>query len=232
MTHVRHSGPVRRRRSRGLGTIEVLVASVVSMIVLLAVLGFFDAQQKAFATMNAYSQSQNVTRTAADLIARDIRMSSYDPTAPPGGPGALTLSLGPTCVGVPEGLVSARPNSIRLRQDLNADGAIDASGEDVMYFISGNELRRLDVVTNTVATLTTGVAADGLQFRYFDNQTPPVELVPAGSPPSLSQSQRACVQKVSLRIGAQITSPVASRAPLVSVVESGVAIRNRSLQKF
>jgi len=211
-----------------MGTMEVMVGAVISMIVLFAVMSFFDAQQKAFATMNAYSRSQNVTRSAAELIARDIRMSSYDPT----GLAMAPLSPGPTCGGVVQGLVQARPNSIRIRQDLNADGLLVTPGEDVLYFISGNELRRLDVPTVTVATLTTGLATNGLRFRYFDNQVPPAELVPAGSPPELTATQRACVQKVQVEIEASIPRPVANGTPLRSVVETGVAIRNRSLQMF
>jgi hypothetical protein len=227
MTHVRRSVPARRRGSRGLGTIEVLVGAVVSLIVLLAVMGFFDAQQKAFATMNAYSESQNVTRAAVDLLSRDIRMSSYDPAGT-----ALTLSPGPTCPNVREGLVTARPNSIRLRQDLNADGVINATGEDVLYFISNNELRRLDVPTSTVAVLASGVATTGLQLHYFDGSVPPLEQVPSGSPPSLTQTQRACVQKIEVRIAAQIVPPVAGQDGLTSLVQSGVTIRNRALQTF
>lgn len=227
MTHTRRPVPDRRRRSRGITTIEVLVGSIVSMIVLMAIMGFFDAQQKAFATMNAYSRSQTVTRTVVDLLARDIRMSSYDPLGT-----ALSLSPGPTCPNVREGVVTARPNSIRIRQDLDASGVIAGAGEDILYFISGDELRRFDVGAGSIATLVTGVASTGLRLRYFDWQTPPVELVPAGSPPELTQTQRACVEKVQIEVEAEIDSPVANRPVLVSVVESGVAIRNRSLQKF
>lgn len=227
-THVRRTAPARRRRSRGITTMEVLVGAVISVIVLLAITAAFDAQQKAYATLNAYSRSQDVTRTAIDLMSRDIRMSSYDPTG-----AALTLSPGPTCPNVREGLVVARPNTIRIQQDLDADGLLATPGEDIMYFVSGDEIRRVDVSGgNTVATLVSGVATTGLQIRYFDDQSPPNELVPSGSPPSLTPTQRACVEKVQVRIASQIPNPVANRGPVTSVVESGVAIRNRSLAKF
>lgn len=227
-THTRRVAPAHRRRSRGITTIEVLVGSVVSLIVLLAVVAAFDAQQKTYATLQAYSRSQDVTRTAIELISRDVRMSSYDPTGV-----ALALSPPPTCPNVPQGLVVAGPNQIQIQQDLDADGLLATPGENIRYFVSGSEIRRLDVSGgNTLATLVSGVAANGLQIRYFDGASPPNELVPAGSPPALTQTQRACVEKVQVRIAAQIPSPVANRDPLTSVVESGVAIRNRSLQRF
>ncbi len=227
-SHVRRRTRKRRDRSRGITTMEVLVGSIVSMIVLLAIMGFFDAQQKAFATMNAYARSQDVTRSAVDLLAREIRMSSYDPQGT-----ALPLSPGPTCPNVRQGLTIARPNTISIQQDLNNSGALDTAGENVMYFVSGNEIRRLDVLNgNAVATLVTGVQPSGLEFRYFDGASPPNELVPTGSPPSLSATQRACVEKVQIRIRANVPSPVANGTPLRPVIESGVAIRNRSLGKF
>jgi hypothetical protein len=48
----------------------------------------------------------------------------------------------------------------------------------------------------------------------------------------LNQDQRACVEKVQIRIEAQIDAPHPSLNDLRSVVESGVAIRNRSISKF
>lgn len=227
-THTRRVLPAHRRRSRGITTMEVLVGSVISLIVLLAVVAAFDAQSKTYAMLNAYSRSQDVTRSAIDLISRDVRMSSYDPTGV-----ALPLWVGVTCPNVREGLVTARPNAIRIQQDLDADGLLNTPGEDVMYDVNGDQIRRRDFSDGgTLATLVSGVAATGLQIRYFDGASPPNELVPAGSPPSLTQTQRACVEKVQVRIAAQIPSPVANRDPLTSVVESGVAIRNRSLQRF
>jgi type II secretory pathway component PulJ len=218
----------RRRRQRGFGTMEALVASVVTLVVALAILGFFDSQQRAYATMSTYAASQTVTRTVVDLMGRELRMASYDPLDT-----ALADYPGPTCPGVDQGIVIARPQFIQMQQDLNGSGAIDAASEDVTYLLSGNQIRRVDNgVGGSTATLVENVPAGGFVIRYFDDQNPPVEIVPAGSPAQLTAAQRACVQKVQIEIHAQIDNPHPSQPDLDSVVRSGIAIRNRSIAKF
>jgi hypothetical protein len=220
--------PARRRRSAGFSIMEVLVAGTVSVVVLLGLMAFFDSQQRAYAAVTSYAQSQNVTRTAIDLIGRELRMSSFDPTYT-----ALSLSPGPTCQDVREGLQLAMPGLVRFQQDLDGDGLLTTAGEDVMYGQVGRQILRWDIGTGGVGVaLVTGVPSNGLQFTYFDGAVPPNELVPAGSPPQLTQGQRACVEKVQIRIEAQIDAPHPSLNDLTSIVESGVAIRNRSISKF
>ena len=52
---------------------EVLVASVLTLIVAFAIMAFFDAQERAYASITAYAESQNVTRTVVDLMTRELR---------------------------------------------------------------------------------------------------------------------------------------------------------------
>ena len=230
MMHVDRSKiPARRRASLGFSIMEVLVASVVSLLVVLAIMAFFDSQQRAYATMTTYSQSQNVTRTAIDLMSREIRMSSFDPTDV-----ALVDSPGPTCPTVKQGLVIAMPSLIRFQQDLDGDGLLVSPAEDVAYGQSADQLMRWDLGVGTPGIpLVTGLRPnDGLQFQYFDGENPPNEIVPSGSPPTVAPDPRACIEKVLIRIRADIANPHPSQPSLKSVVETGVAIRNRSLAKF
>jgi len=80
--------PFARHRSRGFSTAEVLIGTALSLAALGTLYSFFQAQQKSHATQSTYSQSQTITRTVIDLMTREIRMATYDPTAP----GALTTS--------------------------------------------------------------------------------------------------------------------------------------------
>lgn len=217
----------RRRRSQGgFGTMEALVASVLSLLVALAIMSFFDAQQRAYATLSTYSESQNVTRTAIDLMSRELRMASYDSLGT-----ALTLSPGPTCPSVREGVVVAMPSYLQIKQDLDNSGAIDAANENVIYAQTGNRLVRTDVVQNQALTLVEGVPSNGFNLRYYAG-TPSVEQVPAGTPAQLNQGQRACVDKISIEIDSQIADPYPGKPAVHSSVRSTVAIRNRAIITF
>src|SRR5439155_168643 len=74
--------PFARHRSRGFSTAEVLIGTALSLAALGTLYSFFQAQQKSHATQSTYSQSQTITRTVIDLMTREIRMATYDPTAP------------------------------------------------------------------------------------------------------------------------------------------------------
>ena len=70
-------------------------------------------------------------------------------------------------------------------------------------------------------------------LQYFDNSNPPVELVPTGTPPALSQAQRDCVAKVRVTVRASVENPNPQvSTPLESEGQAEVAIRNRSLSNF
>jgi type IV pilus assembly protein PilW len=218
---------IRPRAVRGISTAEVLAGVVLTMILLGGVYSFQKAQVNALAAQHAYNDSQTVTRTAIDLMTRELRMASYDPTG-----AALPVSPGPSCPSVKLGIVEATGSRLRFQQDLNADGVLTGAGEDVVYDILGDEIRRTDGSSLPV-TLVSGAMVGGLSFRYFDGSNPPVELMPSGTPPALTSGQRACTTKVRVRIRASVPNPNPDNPnPLRSSAESEVAIRNRSLMNY
>jgi type II secretory pathway component PulJ len=217
----------RARRARGFSTAEILAASALSLFILGAIYSFHKAQMQAMAAQNAYAESQNVTRSVLDIMAREIRMSSFDPAGT-----ALANSPGPSCPGVERGLVEAMRHQIRIQQDLDGDGTIASSSEDVVYDLLGDTLRRTDGA-NLPVDLVSGVGAFGFVLQYFDGSNPPLELVPTGSPPALTQSQRDCVTKVRITIHATQANPDPNNpTPIASLAETEVAIRHRSLMNF
>ena len=202
-----------------------MVGGVVSMLVVGAIYGFLIAQQRAFAANAAYADSQNVTRTVMDLLTRELRMATYNPTG-----GALTAS-GPCCPGWSQGIIEATTNRLHFRQDLNGDGAIGAAGEDLTYAQVGHQIQRIDGA-GAAQVLVDDVPTGGLVFRYFDGATVPNELVPGGTPAALTSCQRDCVAKVRVAVHAEHVSIAAHMATLESGATSEVAIRNRSLTNF
>lgn len=217
----------RRRSTHGFSTADVLAGLALSMLTLGSVYSFFLAQQKALATQQVYAQSQTITRTLVDLFLREVRMATYDPAGT-----ALTTSPGPSCPGVKQGIVDARPTLLHFQQDLDGDGTIGAAGEDVTYLLSGNDVQRQEGKTPPV-TLVSGVAMGGLTFRYFDGANPANELIPTGTPAALTAGQRDCVAKVEVTVTASLANPDPhNTAPILSRADSQVAIRSRSLANF
>ena len=204
---------------------ELLVASTISLALLGVAAGFFTTQQRAQLVQNAYAESQTVTRAFTDLFSRELRMASYDPTGL-----ALTLSaLGATCPSVPQGFIEATPTRVHFKQDLNGNGSTTDTGEDVTYYLNGMQIMRQDGAAAAMV-LVNGVPPNGLNFRYFNCSNPPGELLPSGSPLALTPAYRDCICKVMVTLTAQLADPqFANIQPLISAVETEVAVRNRSL---
>jgi len=212
----------RRPHARGFSSMEVLAGLGLTLILLAAVYSFQQAQLKAFSTQQVYSDSQNVTRSVIDLMARELRMACYDPGT------AINKSGGPCAPDVKQGIIEATPTRIRFQQDLNGDNAIGAPGEDVTYDLSNGTIRRTDGLAEPVV-LASGVPTGGLSFLYFDNGKPPAQIGPGAV---LNQCQRDSVGKVRVTIRANLPNPNSRiPTPIASVAESEVAIRNRSLDQ-
>jgi hypothetical protein len=220
-----HRLTTRRARQAGISTADVLAGAAVSMIVLGAISSFGRAQTRALLAQNVYAESQTVTRSVMDLMTRELRMACYDPVGT-----ALTTSPGPSCPGVKQGIIEATASKLRFKQDTSGDGLTISSGEDVTYDVLGNTIRRRDGV-GAPLVIVSGVPSGGFMLRYFDGSNPPVELVPSGSPAALTAAQRDCVTKIRISVRADIDNPTLN-APLASVAQSEVAIRNRSLGNF
>ncbi len=214
------SAPCRRPRARGFSSMEVLAGLGVTLILLAAVYTFQQAQTKAFLTQQVYSDSQNVTRSVIDLMARELRMACYDPGT------AINKSGGPCAPDVKQGIIEATPTRIHFQQDLNGDNAIGAPGEDVTYELSNGSVLRTDGLAEPVV-LASGVPTGGLSFLYFDNGKPPAQIGPGAV---LNQCQRDSVGKARVTVRANLPNPNSRiPTPIASLAETEVEIRNRSL---
>ena len=214
-----------------MSTIELLAAASIMLLVLAVASSFYTTQQRMMLVQSAYAQSQNVTRTFSDLFSREIRMASYDPS----GAAIVTgpSGLGVTCPSVKQGITEAAASSVRFVQDLNGDGDVTDANENVRYYLSGSQILRQDG-NATALVLVEGVPSGGLTFNYYNNNNPPAELTNyTGTPPQLPAATRDCIGKVRVRLVAQLANPqFADIQPLVSTIDTEIAIRNRSLMNF
>jgi hypothetical protein len=220
--------------TRGMSTMEVIAGAALALVVVGIAMSFFTAQQRALAVQTTFTDSQNVTRTFVDLLSRELRQASYDPTDPAqGGTGAGAIPNTADvnwCPGTDQAITIATTSAIRFKQDLNGDGDTGDTGEDVYYYLSGNSIFRQDG-TQTPVILVTGVPNVGLSLRYFNGSNPPVELMPTLG--VLAAGQRDCVAKVLLTVQASLPSPdPTSSVPLLSTAQTEIAIRNRSQNNF
>ena len=224
------------RRNRGMSTMEVLAGATLSLAILGIAMSFFTAQQRALRVQSTFTESQNVTRVFTDLLGRELRMASYDPTDPDQGGAVAGAGAIPDtadvnwCPGADQAITEATPSSIRFLSDLYSDGDTLDAGENVRYYLSGNTIMRQDGVGTPVA-LVTGVPDVGLSLRYFDSSNPPVELLPTSG--ALTSGRRDCVSKVLISVQASLPSPdPTSTMPLLSTASLEIAIRNRSQNNF
>ena len=213
-----------RRRARGMSTAELMAGISLGLIVIAAIYSFQKTQLKAFATQTVYSQSQMVTRSAIDLMARELRMAVFDPN------NGLVVNPGTAACapGAHQGIMTATPTSIRIKQDLNNDGVFTAAGEDVTYDLVSGNLRRTDGGNGPV-TIVSNVTS--FRLRFFSANNPPVELVPGGSPASLTQCQRDTVAKVMITVHGDVPNHN-TMTDVDSTVETEVAIRSRAINNI
>jgi type IV pilus assembly protein PilW len=202
-----------------------LVGLALASIVLAGIHSSYRAQVYALAAHNASFGLQDTARGTLDLVVREVRMAGFDPTG-----AALPVAPGPACPGVRQGLVEATPTAVHVQADLDGDGLLTGTGEDVRYAldVAAGEIQRTEA--GTTVALATGVAPDALALRYFDTSDPPLELVPA---PALTAAQRDCVGTVAIVVRTQATHPDPQvSTALASEAASQVAIRSRALINF
>ncbi len=197
------------RTQTGFTTVEILVATAISLVALATVTSFNRFQLFALRNQANQLDLQTTARNFVDLFAREVRRAGVDPTC------AKTFS----------GIVDAGATWLRIQSDLNGTGIIGAPNEDVRYFydFSTNSARR--TANGTTEILVSGVNLDGSRIRYFD--TAGTEIVPSGTSP-LTAAQRAAIRRVRIELamaGAEV-DPLNS-LPLISRLVADVDLRNR-----
>ncbi len=75
MSQINHN---RRSKQRGYSLAEIMVASAIFTIVILAVLLLYDRSNQVFKQSSEASDMQQVTRVAFDKVVADIRMTGFD----------------------------------------------------------------------------------------------------------------------------------------------------------
>ena len=137
---------------KGFTLVELVTAMVPSLIVLGAITGTFIIQNRSYERQAHIVEMQENVRAGIQLMTRELVMAGYDPT---GSTGA--------------GIVSASASSIRFTMDLNGDGDVGGSNEDVTYAldVTDKQLTRKSTAIDTATPLAENI--QGLSFIYYDS---------------------------------------------------------------
>lgn len=124
---------------------ELLVTLCLVGLLAAATAQFLEQGQRAWAAGAARAETQQSARVALTRLVADVRAAGF------GGDGFDAVAV-------------AEPQRVVLQQDLDADGAIVASGERVTWRLVGAVLRR--DAGGGAQPIANGVRA--LELRYFD----------------------------------------------------------------
>jgi len=105
-----------QNKERGFSLTELLVATLISGIVLGAIVSTFIMQSRSYRVQEQVTEMVQGARAAMDMISREIRMAGYDPK-----------NAG--IVGIPYST-----SQLEIHMDLNGDGDTDNdTNEDIIY---------------------------------------------------------------------------------------------------
>ena len=138
--------------NKGFTLIEILVTLALTGIVMGAVYGAYQSQQKTYITQQSVAEMQQNLRAAMYLMTHEIRMAGYDPRGT-----------------ADAGFETADDDEIRFTKDLDGDGTIDSgNSEDItysLYTVDGiQKLGRKNPTQNMPVALN----IDALNFVYLD----------------------------------------------------------------
>ncbi len=143
-----------RRGEKGFTITEVLVATTLTAVALVAVSSFNRFQLLTLRNQANQIDLQTTARSVVDLFAREIRRAGANPT----------------CVGGLSALTDAKTYSVRVVADLNRDGATNGANEDLTYRynLGSNTVERVDQNGGTTDVLVSGASLGNSRIRYFD----------------------------------------------------------------
>ena len=140
------------QNNRGFTLIELMVAVGLSVVVGAFVYNVFISQNEQYVVQDRVVEMQQNLRSGVDIMAREIRMSGYDPT---GLADAVILVAG--------------DDRIRITMDSNEDGAISASEEEIEYTLEAGELKRIDINGVGNQPLAMNIVAVGYAYAVDQN---------------------------------------------------------------
>ena len=128
-------------RQTGFTLVDILVGLAMASVLMAAMISLFTSLGRSYTIQTVAADVQEVTRAGIELMTQDIRMAGVNPSGISG-----------------VGIVSAAATQIQFSSDLNLNGAIDDTYEQISYYLdngrlmqqlfSGNPMPLVENVTN------------------------------------------------------------------------------------
>jgi type IV pilus assembly protein PilW len=146
------------KRPAGFTLVDILVGLALASVLMVAVISLFTTMGRSYTIQNVAAGVQEVTRAGVELMTQNIRMAGVNPE---------------NISGV--GIVAATPTNIQFTSDLNLNGAIDDTYEQITYYLDVDRLMQ-QLFAGGPMPLVENVT--NLSFDYRDeNDNPVTDLV-------------------------------------------------------
>ena len=169
---------VNQPASRGATLVELLIGAVLSLLVLGACTGALGAAGRLLAALGSRAEVEDTAELAMEAFRFDVRRAGFDPA----GAGI-------------EALPAAAADRLTLAADLDGDGVLDASSEEITRWLCATSPPHLSRLIGA-QSLPVAAPVERCELHYLDGAG--VELpVDAGG---LSTTDRARVRRVILEL--------------------------------
>ena len=191
---------VSRRASHGATLLELLIGAALVMLVLGACAGALAAAGRLLSALGARAEVEDTAELAMEAFRFDVRRAGFDPA------GARI-----------EALPAAAAGQVTLAADLDGDGLLDASSEEVTQWVCATSPSRLSRLIGA-QSLPVAAPVGRCELHYLDGAG--VDLSPSAG--GLSAADRARVRRIVLELAVE---PAQGGAAAIRHAE--VALRSR-----
>ena len=156
---------------RGTVTVAELLAAVVMTAASMgAMYSMMIAQNQVFSAQDRAVEMDQTARTIMTMISRDLRMAGYNPVR-----------------GISSNGITYDPVQLRIRADLNGNGVLTDTNEDITYSYDAANLRLLRTAPNNLIVFQN---IQAFTFSYLDS---------SGSPTTTSADIRQVMVRIKAR---------------------------------
>ncbi len=171
MTFFAGNNKIRALSNKGFSLIECLLAVSAFTIVTGAIYTTLVTENRCYWIQTQYIEMQGNVRTGIETLTQDLIRAGLDQTGTAGA-----------------GILSASASTIRFTADLNGDGDLSDTDEDLTFIVDGDQ----EILTRNGTLLARHIPSDGLALTYYDEDN--IQLTPPLTPSELADIRRISIQ--------------------------------------